>query len=94
MKSSIVFAGDVKQLDAVTKSQHAKALNFQVSFVENLLEKALYKRNSGTGKFNQNYITQLVKNYRCHEEILRKPSKLFYNNVLEAAAPEGKIKNL
>lgn len=57
--------------------------------MEHLLEKKLYKRNIATGKFNQNYITQLVKNYRCHSTILRKPSELFYGGVLEAAAPES-----
>lgn len=88
------MAGDVKQLDAVTKSKHAKALNFHISFMEHLLEKELYKRNDRTGKFNQNYMTQLIKNYRCHEAILKKPSEIFYHNLLEAAAPEGKTKNL
>lgn len=57
--------------------------------MEHLLEKKLYKRNIATGKFNQNYITQLVKNYRCHSTILRKPSELFYGGVLEAAAAES-----
>lgn len=89
VKSSIVLAGDTKQLDAVTKSVHAQQLNFNISFMENLLEKNLYKRDTTTGKFNQNYITQLVKNYRCHPAILRKPSDLFYDGVLEAAAPES-----
>lgn len=57
--------------------------------MEQLLDKKLYKRNMDTNKFNQNYITQLVKNYRCHPEILRKPSELFYGGLLEAAAPES-----
>lgn len=64
-------------------------MNFNKSFMEHLLAKKLYKRNSETKKFNQNYITQLVKNYRCHSTILRKPSELFYENLLEAKASEG-----
>lgn len=56
--------------------------------MEHLLEKKLYKRDITTGRLNQNYITQLVKNYRCHPAILRKPSELFYDGVLKAAAPE------
>lgn len=83
------MAGDAKQLDAVTKSQYAKELKFNVSFMEQLLLKSLYKRNKDTGKFNQNYITQLTKHYRCHRAILQKPNALFYDNVLESAAPEG-----
>lgn len=89
IKSCIVLAGDAKQLDAVTKSKHAMKLKFHKSFMEHLLDKKLYKRKSSTGKFNQNYMTQLVKNYRCHWNILLKPSELFYDSVLEAAAPEG-----
>lgn len=91
MKSSIVLAGDAKQLDAVTKSRHAKELKFNVSFMEQLLRKQLYKRSGITAKFNQNYMTQLIKNYRCHPSILQKPSELFYGGVLQAAAPDGKI---
>lgn len=83
IKSSIVLAGDAKQLDAVTKSKHAQMLGFNKSFMEHLLEKKLYRSK------NQNFITQLVKNYRSHAAILHKPSKLFYHGVLQAAAPEG-----
>lgn len=83
-----MLAGDANQLDAVTKSRHAVALNFNVSFMEQLLKKQLYKRKS-----NHNFITQLTKNYRCHPAILTKPSELFYDNVLEAEASEGKYQN-
>lgn len=89
--SKIILAGDVRQLDAVTKSKHAELLNFNKSFMENLLEKRLYQRNRKTKKFNQNFITQLVQNYRSHAHILLKPSELFYEGVLKARAPEGKI---
>lgn len=57
--------------------------------MEQIQDENLYKRNTSTGKFNQNYMTQLVKNYRCHKDILLKPSELFYDGVLEAAAPES-----
>lgn len=90
IKSSIVLAGDVKQLDAVTESQHAVSLKFNKSFMEHLLEKKLYKRNKDSKKYNQNYITQLVQNYRNHPAILYKPNELFYDGVLKAKAPEGK----
>lgn len=89
IKSSIVLAGDPKQLDAVTKSGYAGKLGFKTSFMEHLFEKRLYKRNALTGKFNQKYITQLVKNYRSHPAILEIPNKLFYDNKLEAKAPDG-----
>lgn len=68
-------------------------LNFNKSFMEYLLEKKLYKRDITTGRFNQNYITQLVKNYRCHPEILHKPSELFYDGMLKAEAHAGMYLN-
>ena len=30
----------------------------------------------------ENYVTKLVRNYRCHPEILYLPSMLFYNSEL------------
>lgn len=62
--------------------------------MERLLKKELYKRSKLTGKFNQHYMTQLVKNYRCHWTILKKPSDLFYDGLLKAAAPEGEFKSI
>lgn len=92
IKSSIVFVGDPKQLDAVAKSDHARQLGFNKSLMEQLLDMKLYKRNKG--KFNQNYITQLVKNYRCHPAILRKPSEMFYDGLLEPAALESEFQSV
>lgn len=90
VKSSIVLAGDPKQLDAVTKSGYAKKLGYNTSFMEQLFEKPLYQRNPKTGNYNEKYITQLVKNYRSHSAILRIPNILFYENKLQAKAPSGK----
>ncbi|XP_031626698.1 putative helicase mov-10-B.2 isoform X2 [Contarinia nasturtii] len=84
--SSIVLAGDPKQLDAVTKSNLAAQLGFKTSFMEQLFECRLYKRNSTTGEYNQKYITQLVKNYRSHSSILHVPNELFYESKLQARA--------
>lgn len=87
--SSVVLAGDPKQLDAVTKSDYAVKLGFKTSFMEHLFEKPLYSRHPYTHKYNHKYITQLVKNYRSHPAILSIPNKLFYDNKLEAKAPSG-----
>lgn len=40
-----------------------------------------YKKQDG--KYNPNYITKLVKNYRSHESLLYVSNKQFYNNELE-----------
>lgn len=90
MESSVVLAGDPKQLDAVTKSDYAIQMGFQTSFMERLFEKSLYKRNSVTDQYNSKYITQLVKNYRSHPAILAIPNQLFYDNKLKPTASKGK----
>lgn len=89
VNSSIVLAGDPKQLDAVTKSNYAVRLGFKTSVMENLFKKKLYQRNPSTDKYNSIYITQLVKNYRSHAAILHIPNKLFYDNKLEVKAAAG-----
>ncbi|KAG4068951.1 hypothetical protein HA402_005099 [Bradysia odoriphaga] len=84
--ANIVLAGDPKQLDAVTKSEWATKLGFSVSWLEQLFKYPLYGRDTETGKFNSNYITHLVKNYRSHPSILHVPNQLFYDGLLEAKA--------
>lgn len=89
LQTSIVLAGDPKQLDAVTKSNDAVALGYKVSLLEQLCLRPLYKRDPKTKKFNPKYITQLVKNYRSHLTILHMPNKLFYEGTLQAKADSG-----
>lgn len=87
--AKIVLAGDPKQLDAVTRSDAARKLGYNTSWMERLCnETNLYQRKNG--KYNELYIMQLVKNYRSHPEILRIPNELFYDNTLVAMAKEGK----
>lgn len=85
--SSIVLAGDPKQLPAVTKSTFATKMGFSTSFMERLFTKPLYQRHPITRQYNQQFITQLVKNYRSHSAILHISNVLFYDNKLEVAAP-------
>lgn len=87
--SSIILAGDPKQLDAVTKSDEAIEMGYKTSFMEHLFNRRLYQRDSITGAFNATYITQLVDNYRSHPAILQMPSELFYENSLKAKASKG-----
>lgn len=89
VRSCITLAGDPKQLDAVTNSYNAKQLGFSTSFMEHLSNKPLYQPNSRSGKYNEKFITCLVRNYRSHKDILKIPNILFYNGQLKAEAPEG-----
>lgn len=85
--AKIILAGDPKQLDAVTRSDVARKMGHNTSWMEKLCDSNLYMRKAG--KFNELYITQLVKNYRSHPEILRIPNELFYENSLESCAKTG-----
>lgn len=90
MHALIIIAGDPKQLDAVTKSDQAIELGFRTSFLEHLCERELYKRDPDTKMFRDEYITQLIRNYRSHEVILKIPNEQFYDSTLLAKASESK----
>lgn len=91
MHANIVLIGDPKQLDAVTKSMWSIKMGSQISLFERLFNLPLYKRNAQTGQFSQQYITQLVQNYRSHRAILKIPNELFYENTLQAMASPGRF---
>ncbi|KAL5098655.1 hypothetical protein RYX36_002982 [Vicia faba] len=74
----VVLAGDPLQLGPVIFSKKADEYQLGVSYMERLFKCELY------GNGDTNYITKLVKNYRCHPEILDLPSKLFYFGELMA----------
>lgn len=89
VQSKIVLAGDPKQLDAVCKSTTAAELGYKISFLERLFKKPLYSRHPTNNAYNPKYITQLIKNYRSYVAILHTPNRLYYDDTLEAKAPEG-----
>lgn len=87
--AKIILAGDPKQLDAVTRSERAKELGFQTSWLEQLCQTNLYSRNNPALQYHAGFITQLVKNYRSHPQILKIPNELFYDNKLEPMAAQS-----
>ncbi|XP_014520114.1 probable RNA helicase SDE3 [Vigna radiata var. radiata] len=78
MKTVVVLAGDQLQLGPVIYSKKADEFGLGVSYMERLSGLPLYA--SG----DTNYVTRLVRNYRCHPAILHLPSKLFYCGELLA----------
>ena len=48
-----------------------------------------YPLNNG---YNPKYIVKLVNGYRCHEDIIRIPNHLFYNDDLIPSAREARDK--
>lgn len=77
-KSVVVLAGDPMQLGPVIYSRDAESYGLGKSYLERLFKFDLY------GDENENFVTKLVRNYRCHPAILELPSKLFYNGELIA----------
>lgn len=78
----VVLAGDPCQLGPVIHSKGAESCGLSMSFLARLFDCEFYE--SG----NENYVTKLVRNYRCHPEILFLPSQLFYNEELIALRTE------
>jgi helicase MOV-10 len=74
----VVLAGDPMQLGPVIFSRDAESYGLGKSYLERLFECESY--DSG----DENYVTKLIRNYRCHPEILHLPSTLFYEGELIA----------
>lgn len=85
--SNIILAGDVKQLDAVTKSNVAVKMGFSTSFMENLFNERYESKDQS--HHNPVHIVQLVQNYRSHPQLLCIPNQLFYGGKLVSKASEG-----
>ncbi|KAM7265278.1 hypothetical protein ACFE04_002961 [Oxalis oulophora] len=78
-KTVVVIVGDPMQLGLVIYSKQADKLGLGKSYLERLFESEYYN------SMNENYVTKLVTNYRCHHKILYLPSMLFYNEELIAS---------
>ncbi|KAL6005174.1 hypothetical protein ACLOJK_005736 [Asimina triloba] len=74
----VVLAGDPMQLGPVIFSKDADQYGLGKSYLERLFECDLYNGE------DENYVTKLVRNYRCHSAILKLPSELFYKGELIA----------
>ncbi|XP_010256116.1 PREDICTED: probable RNA helicase SDE3 [Nelumbo nucifera] len=78
----VVLAGDPMQLGPVIYSKDADTYGLGKSFLLRLFECEFYCNE------DENFVTKLVRNYRCHPSILDLPSKLFYNGELIACKEE------
>lgn len=74
----VVLAGDPMQLGPVIFSKEAEDYGLGKSYLERLFECELYSYG------DDNYVTKLVRNYRCRPQILHLPSELFYEGELIA----------
>lgn len=90
LNAKIILAGDPKQLGPVIHDKMAADIGFDTSMLERLMNRSFYKRNPLTNKFNEKYVTQLIKNYRSHKTILKLSNEIFYENTLQVCADKGK----
>ncbi|ONK60474.1 uncharacterized protein A4U43_C08F18870 [Asparagus officinalis] len=79
----IVLAGDPCQLGPVIYSRSAESYGLGKSYLERLFECEHYERG------DNNYVTKLLRNYRCHPAILELPSSLFYHSELIACKEDN-----
>ncbi|KYQ47345.1 Putative helicase MOV-10 [Trachymyrmex zeteki] len=78
-QAQIVIAGDPYQLGPVVCCKRIEHL-LGTSMLERLMNDCdPYKMQNG--KYNPNYITKLIKNYRSHKNLLFVSNKLFYNDL-------------
>jgi helicase MOV-10 len=82
--SQIVLSGDHKQLGPIVTHNMAIQLDKGKSMMERIIETI-----DGYKHFDQNYIMQLVQNYRSHPAIIDFSNRQFYDETLRFCCPEN-----
>ncbi|KAJ8360337.1 hypothetical protein SKAU_G00168620 [Synaphobranchus kaupii] len=83
----LVLAGDPKQLGPILRSPLAMQYGLGLSLLERLMQdNPLYQKEDKSGRFNQMFVTKLLRNYRSHPAILKIPNELFYDGELQVFA--------
>ncbi|GAA5996828.1 hypothetical protein JCM5350_003553 [Sporobolomyces pararoseus] len=83
--TSVVLAGDPKQLGPIVRSPISRALGLDTSLLERIMLAPQYDQKSH--EYRGLTYTKLVRNYRNHKEILKTSNKEFYANELVPCAP-------
>uniref|UniRef100_A0A8C5RGE4 RNA helicase n=1 Tax=Laticauda laticaudata TaxID=8630 RepID=A0A8C5RGE4_LATLA len=77
----LVLAGDPKQLGPILRSPLAVQHGLGLSLLERLMcFNPLYQKTNE--KYNPQFVTMLLRNYRSHEDILRFSNEKFYDEKL------------
>uniref|UniRef100_A0A2D4GFP9 RNA helicase n=1 Tax=Micrurus corallinus TaxID=54390 RepID=A0A2D4GFP9_MICCO len=77
----LVLAGDPKQLGPILRSPLAVQHGLGLSLLERLMHyNPLYQKTNE--KYNPQFVTMLLRNYRSHEDILRFSNEKFYDEKL------------
>ncbi|KAJ7054531.1 P-loop containing nucleoside triphosphate hydrolase protein [Mycena amicta] len=78
-KTNIVLSGDPKQLGPIIRSNIARELGLETSYIERLMKREIYDETTGYGKS----VVKLIKNFRSHNSILKFPNEQFYKGELQ-----------
>ncbi|KAG8954847.1 hypothetical protein FRC04_010330 [Tulasnella sp. 424] len=81
-KTTIVLAGDPKQLGPVIRSPVARRLGLEASFLDRTMSQNMYKAAENRGV---TYV-KLIRNWRSHPAIIEFPNQEFYDGELEPRA--------
>ncbi|XP_043472682.1 putative helicase mov-10-B.1 [Leptopilina heterotoma] len=84
-RCNLVMSGDPKQLGPVVMTKYGSHL-LGISMLERLMEKSYLYKKDYDNKYDPNFLTKLVQNYRNHEIILRLPNQMYYDSELVACA--------
>ncbi|KAG8993202.1 hypothetical protein FRB90_000746 [Tulasnella sp. 427] len=82
-RTTVVLAGDPKQLGPVIRSSVAKHLGLERSYLERLMSMPMYEVKANRGA---TYV-KLIKNWRSNRAIMNFPNWMFYEGELEECAP-------
>lgn len=80
----IILAGDPMQLGPVVISNYCQEFGMTESYLCRLLDRFPYQKDyeAYKGGFDNRLVTLLTENYRSLDEVLRLPSKMFYDGIL------------
>uniref|UniRef100_H3BES1 RNA helicase n=1 Tax=Latimeria chalumnae TaxID=7897 RepID=H3BES1_LATCH len=83
----LVLAGDPEQLGPILRSRLAIKYGLDTSLLERLMtDNSLYQKDVQTERYNPQFVTKLLRNYRSHPAILKMPNELFYERELQEFA--------
>ncbi|KAG8924470.1 hypothetical protein FRC01_011457 [Tulasnella sp. 417] len=80
--TTIILAGDPKQLGPVIRSPVARRLGLDISYLDRLMAMDMYKTVANRGVTH----VKLIKNWRSHRSIINFSNQQFYDGELEACA--------
>lgn len=90
VNAQIILCGDHKQLGPVISNPFAKKLGMEMSLMERLMLTD-EKYECIEGEYDNDFVTQLKKNYRNHPAIMEFSNKHFYNSNLISVCSEDVI---